>query len=235
MTVRESLVARHCAQRSIASRNDVVDAHRHLCERGARKFARRTSDRADLLQVAAIGLIKAAEYYRPDMRTPFDGYAWIMIVGELMHYVRDHERPIRVPRRLLTLEKAYAATWERAALELGTTPGPRQVAARLGVSLAAADEIRALRRNVAEPFPGEDDRPRLADALPAPEAPLPLEDRLTLAWALEELAERERAIVLGTYGGGLTQTELAVRLGLSQSHVSKLLARALRNLGRRVA
>ena len=53
--------------------------------------------------------------------------------------------------------------------------------------------------------------------------------------AVDELGERERTIVLGTYGAGLTQSEIGARLGLSQSHVSKLLSRALHKLSRRVA
>jgi RNA polymerase sigma-B factor len=64
---------------------------------------------------------------------------------------------------------------------------------------------------------------------------LAIEERVAIAVALAELGERERAIVLGTYGAGLTQTELGERLGLSQSHVSKVLARALGKLGRAVA
>ena len=57
---------------------------------------------------------------------------------------------------------------------------------------------------------------------------------MLLSWALDALGERERTIVVGTYGAGLTQAELGRRLGLSQSHVSKLLARALDELGRGV-
>ncbi len=62
-----------------------------------------------------------------------------------------------------------------------------------------------------------------------------LEERIALALAVDELGERERTIVIGTYGAGLTQSELGARLGLSQSHVSKLLTRALHKLGQRVA
>ncbi len=80
------------ADPTLDRRNEVVTAYRYLCIRGAKKFARPESDRADLEQVAAIGLIKACNYYNASFDTPFEAYAWMMIVGELMHYVRDHER-----------------------------------------------------------------------------------------------------------------------------------------------
>ncbi len=103
MTQQEYVLNHYCAERTVDRRNAVVDAHRYLCSRGARKFKRAHNDRADLEQVAAVGLIKAATNYRADMQTPFQAYAWIMIVGELMHYVRDHERMVRAPRALVAL------------------------------------------------------------------------------------------------------------------------------------
>jgi RNA polymerase sigma factor (sigma-70 family) len=82
----------------VADRNAQVLAHRSLATRAARRFVRDTTSRDDLEQVASIGLIKAVEHHRPDLG-PFKPYAWRMIIGELMHYVRDHESLVRPPRR----------------------------------------------------------------------------------------------------------------------------------------
>jgi RNA polymerase sigma-B factor len=237
MSLREELVAQYCADRRIETRNAVVDAHRHLCVRGAKKFKRAHNDRADLEQVAAVGLIKAAEYYRAEMQTPFEAYAWIMIVGELMHYVRDHERMVRIPRWLRALEKRYLDAWDAFTAAHHREPSAGELAAALGVTMEVIEELRNLRRvdRIALPDPESSDGPERVDLLTAPPDAVRLEERIALAVAVEELAERERAIVLGTFGIGLTQTELGERLGLSQSHVSKLLARALGKLGRRVA
>lgn len=109
MNEAQAALARYAADRSAANRDAVIAAHRYLCRRGARKFRRPDSDPADLLQVAALGLIKATDGYEADRSTPFEAYAWLMIVGELMHYVRDHERLIRIPRWLRSLERRYAA------------------------------------------------------------------------------------------------------------------------------
>lgn len=237
MSLREELVARYCAERTVECRNAVVDAHRYLCIRGARKFKRAINDRADLEQVAAVGLIKAADYYRSEMQTPFEVYAWIMIVGELMHYVRDYERLVRIPRALRALEKRLSAAWETFVTANHREPSSAELASALGVRLETVGELQTLRRAEHQrlPDPSEPDEPEAVDILAAQEYGASIEDRIELALALAELGERDRTIVLGTYGAGFTQTELGDRLGLSQSHVSKLLSRALVRLGKRVA
>ncbi len=233
----DELVSRYCAERTLDLRNAVVDAYCYLCSRGARKFKRSHNDRADLEQVAALGLIKAATNYRAEMQTPFQAYAWIMIVGELMHYVRDYECMVRPPRSLIALEKRYVEAWDRFCAAHHREPTTGEIARALGVTVHSVVEMRRLRRAghavLTEPDGAE--RPDLIDLLPIPESTIGLDERITLSVAVDELGARERAIVFGTYGAGLTQTEIAQRLGLSQSHVSKLLSRALARIGRRVA
>jgi RNA polymerase sigma-B factor len=237
MIQRDVVVARYCAERTVERRNAVVDAYRHLCSRGARKFKRPHNDRADLEQVAAVGLIKAAANYRPEMQTPFQAYAWIMIVGELMHYVRDHERIVRAPRSLLALERQYAAAWDAFAAKCHREPTACELAAALGVTAETVAHLRNLRRadHVPLPEPDSEDGPERIDLLADNAIGIALEERVALTLAVEELGERERTIVIGIYGAGLTQSELGARLGLSQSHISKLLTRALHKLGRCVA
>ena len=234
MSLREVLVSRYCAERTVERRNAVVDAHRYLCVRGAGKFKRAHNDRADLEQIAAVGLIKAATNYRAEMQTPFQAYAWIMIVGELMHYVRDHERMVRAPRTLMALEKRYTAAWDAFTAANHREPTTPELAAALGVTCETVAELRALRRIEHVPLPEADfaDGPERVDLLADAPPAVGLDERIALTAAVDELAERERTIVLGTYGAGLTQNELAARLGVSQSHVSKLLARALDQLRR---
>lgn len=233
MNERQTLIERYLADRSNAHRDAVIAAHMYLCKRGARKFRRPESDAADLEQVAAIGLIKATETYLAERTTPFEPYAWILIVGELMHYVRDSENAIRIPRRLRSLDRRYVAMWETLAARQHAEPTPRQLAHALEVSLEIIEQLQALRRgHVSE----SDERGagRL-DALAAPARGVSLDERLTLLDAVEELPRRERIIVLGTFGAGLSQTEVAHVLGLSQSQISKLLARALSTLSQSVA
>lgn len=236
MIDQEQVLAEYCGERTIERRNTVVDAYRHLCVRGARKFKRARNDRADLEQVAAIGLIKAAAKYRAEMETPFHAYAWIIIVGELMHYTRDLERLVRLPRSLYELERRYADAWDTFVAAYQREPTAAELGAVLGIDTGRVIELRSVRNLDIVPFPeptfGAGER---IDGLPSAAIGIALEERVSLTLALDELGERERTIVLGTYGAGLTQNELARRLGLSQSHISKLLSRALGKLGRRVA
>jgi RNA polymerase sigma-B factor len=173
-------------------------------------------------------LIKATDTYRSERSTPFEAYAWLMIVGELMHYVRDHERTIRVQRALRSLERRYVAAWEEIAARQQAEPTATQLAAALEVDRGVIAEIRAMRRGnrVAEPP---------AVALPARNAGLSIEERLTVVMAIEALDARERTIVLGIFGAGLSQAQIATIVGLSQSQVSKILGRALGKLHDRVA
>ncbi|MEO7040559.1 MAG: sigma-70 family RNA polymerase sigma factor [Candidatus Elarobacter sp.] len=236
MIDREQVLADYCSDRTIERRNAVVDAYRHLCVRGARKFKRARNDRADLEQVAAIGLIKAAAKYRAEMATPFHVYAWIIIVGELMHYTRDLERLVRLPRSLYELERRYSDAWDSFVAAYQREPTAAELGTVMGVNPSLVIELRSVRNLDIVPFP----EPRIGggepiEALPNASIGIALEERVALGLALDELGERERTIVLGTYGAGLTQNELARHLGLSQSHISKLLSRALGKLGRRVA
>jgi len=232
VTDRTTIIAAFLAKRSTTNRDAVIDAYRYLCLRGARKFRRSESDPADLEQVAAVGLIKATDSYCAARSTPFEAYAWLMIVGELMHYVRDHERAIRVPRTLRTLERRYVAVWEEIAARSQAEPTTAQLAAALRVTPRTIEELRAMRRGnrAAEPDPHSRRAELQCDALPAAMDGLSIDDRLTVRSAIDALEHRERTVVLGTYAVGLSQSEIGAIIGLSQSQVSKILGRALGKL-----
>ena len=219
---------------SQSTRDAVVAAYWYLCNRGARKFFRAGVDRADLVQVAAIGLIKAVEHFDCDKQTPFEAYAWLLIVGELMHYVRDHERIVRTPRRLRALEKQFASATDRMGARLGRSPSVLELAAELNVDLTVVDELRQLRRgNAIVSLEAVTGSPTGEPAAAA--HGLCFEDRSSLLVAIQTLAERERTVVLGSFAAGLSQAELGLRLGLSQSQVSKLIKKALLKMHRQVA
>ena len=229
----QAIVDRYLADRSQAHRDDLIAAHLYLCRRGARKFRRSESEPADLEQVAAIGLVKATDAYRSDRTTPFEAYAWIMIVGELMHYVRDSERAIRIPRALQSLDRRYLAAWERLAARNHAEPTARQLALELEVSPDVIEELQTVRRSAWSPS-NRRDGAHYERGLHDGRA-LSLEDRIAVLVAVDELDPRERVIVFGTYGSGLSQAEIALLLRLSQSQVSKLHTRALGKLSEKVA
>jgi len=220
-----------------AEREQLIAQHCYLCRRGARKFLRPGLERADLEQVAAIGLIKACDRYNRQGPTPFEAFAWLMILGELGHYVRDHEHAIRLPRQLRALERRYAAAWERLSLELAREPQDAEIARELGAPRASVDELRRLRA-CAQPLRIDWDlRPRAslaplnADADGSPD----LVDRIWLGSALEKLSALERSIVIGLYWLELSRAELGRRLGLPAKTVARAQRGALQRLRQHAA
>ena len=215
------------AQRTPENRDRIVRAFAYLCTRGAKKFTRPGLERCDLEQVAAIGLLKAYERYDHALQTPFEAYAWLFIVGELMHYVRDHERVVRPPRKLRSLEKRYHAAVERLTFDLARVPSDLEIAEGMAVDVRTVRELRECRaRAMAESFD------LLTDARAGSEN-RELErllDRMLIDAALSKLSLTERRIILAVYAGGLSQVEVASRLGYSQRHVSRLHRAALQKM-----
>ena len=128
-----------------ADREGLFANYRHLCRRGARKFLRHGLERADLEQVAAIGLIKARDRYNERLGIPFAAYAWRMILSELGHHVRAHEHLVRPPRKLQALERRYWAEWERLCSTLEREPADAELAAAMETTRQIVGEIRRFR------------------------------------------------------------------------------------------
>jgi RNA polymerase sigma-B factor len=210
-------------------RERFVAEYWYLCRRAARRFTRRGLDRADLEQVGAIGLIKAVDRFDSSQSAPFEAYAWLLIVGELMHYVRDSERFLRAPRGVRELERRWAAAERELWPRLGREPSERDVAVFVGATTTETREIRAYRAsNNVLPFDGL----RNAERCGPPSAIDDLLDRLTLEQMLETLTPLERQIVVLIHFDGITVVEVAARLGYSRRHVTRLHRAALERLKR---
>ncbi len=201
------------------ARDARIESHRYLCRRTALRFLRRGLELRDLEQVAAIGLIKAAERYDPRSEAPFEAYARVMILGELMHHVRDFEHAVRVPRSLRTLERRFSLASERLAVALGREPSEVEIAAELGVTPRNLREVERARNAMLAGGCEALSVARAPEALP--------DDKILIDRALEELPPLERHIVLGVYALGLTQAEIARRLRLGTRQVHRLHRAAL--------
>lgn len=210
-----------------SNREPIVLQYGYLCARAGRKFRRPGLDRADLEQIAAIGLIKACDRYDPTLQTPFEAFAWLFIVGELMHYVRDHERIVRAPRRLRDLERRCLEVHDTLTAELGREPRRAEIARSLGVTLQEVDDVARYREQAV---------PESIDTLQPHQlrrCSYTLEDRdnrIVLEAALALLNDTERKIILALYASGYSQIELAERLGYSRRHISRLHRAALKKM-----
>lgn len=214
-------------ERSPENRERLVGEYTYLCARAARKFYRPGVDRADLQQIAAIGLIKACDRYDPALRTPFEAFAWLFIVGELMHYVRDYERLVRPPRRLRELERRYQEAYDALTFQLGREPSCADLAHRLGVSARDIEEVSVYRERA---VPESIDALRPNQMRPCSYTLEERDDRIVLQAALERLTNIERAIIVALYERGYSQLEIANRMGYSRRHISRLHRSALKKM-----
>jgi RNA polymerase sigma-B factor len=210
-------------------RERLVAEYWYLCRRAARRFMRRGLDRADLEQVGAIGLIKAVDRYDPLQRAPFEAYAWLLIVGELMHYVRDSECFVRAPRGLRDLDRRWSRAERELASRLGREPSEGDVERFIAATPLQAREVRTYRAS----------RSVLSfEVLAAGDARVPaagideLLDRLAVEKILEILSPLQKRIVSAIDLDGITVVELAARLGYSRRHVTRLHRAALERLKR---
>jgi RNA polymerase sigma-B factor len=149
------------------------------------------------------------------------------IVGELMHYVRDHERAVRVPRRLKALEPQFNRALEICAGRLGHEPNDAELAAEMGVLERTVAEVRRVRLAAAT-LPLDDPGARAIACNPS----ITVEDRMLVDAAFARLSLLERRIVVGVYVLGLTQLELGRTLGLSSRRVSRVRHAALARMQR---
>jgi RNA polymerase sigma-B factor len=201
----------------------------------ARRFAGRGEPLADLTQVAVIGLIKSVDRFDTTHGAPFASYAIPTILGELKRHFRDTAWNVRVPRRLQELKLQLAKASDDLAQLQRRSPTTAELAARLGVTpqevllaRAAATAYRPV--SVDQPAPGHDDL-CLIDLLPVTDHDVEaVDNRETLCMLLAELSSRERLVIRMRFYSDMTQAQIAAQIGVSQMHISRMLARSMTRL-----
>ena len=218
-------------------RNRLIEQHRGLAEQLARRFRGRGQSPDDLEQVAVLGLLKAVERFEPERGLAFTTFATPTIVGELKRHFRDATWSVRVPRRLQEHVLAVSNVVGPLGQELGRPPTVAEVAAATGFSeedvLEAMEANRAYTAGSLDAPTGDRDEgdSGLAARLGADDVGhADVEHRMLVEALLEELPERERTIVRLRFWDGWTQSQIADSIGISQMHVSRLLARTLERL-----
>jgi RNA polymerase sigma-B factor len=217
-------------------RDELVEAHLPLVEYLARRFRNRGEPLDDLIQVATIGLIKSVDRFDLERGVEFSTYATPTIVGEIKRHFRDKGWAIRVPRRLQELKLSLTKATSELSQKNGRSPTVAELAAHLQMTdeeilegLESANAYSAV--SLDAPDGGDDDSPAVADSLGIMDESLEgVEYRESLKPLLERLPPREKRILLLRFFGNMTQSQIAAELGISQMHVSRLLARTLAQL-----
>lgn len=217
-------------------RDELVTGHLPVAIHIARRFSHRGEPQEDLQQVATVGLINAVDRFEPDRGSDFLSYAVPTITGEVRRHFRDQAWSMRVPRRLKDLHVSIGTAVSELSQRLGRAPRPSEIASHLQCStedvlegLEAASAYRSA--SLDEMLTDESSGQTTADTLGAADSALEqVEYQEAVRPLLESLPERERTIIMLRFFGNLTQTQIAEKVGISQMHVSRLLAQTLAQL-----
>jgi RNA polymerase sigma-B factor len=214
-------------------RQRLIEAYLPLAEHLARRFRNRGEPLDDLVQVASLALVKSVDGYDHSRGAAFTSYAIPMILGELKRHFRDKGWNVRVPRRLQELRLDLGKAVSDLAQQLGHSPTVAELAVHCGVSddevieaMESGHAYRAL--SLHAPVAGDDTGTELADMLGGLDPDLEnVENRESLRPLLAKLPVREQWIIVMRFFGNMTQSQIAAQLGISQMHVSRLLAHAI--------
>ncbi|MFC5216439.1 SigB/SigF/SigG family RNA polymerase sigma factor [Streptomyces coerulescens] len=211
-------------------KDELIQAWLPMAERIAVRFKGRGETLEDLYQVAALGLVKAVDHYDPARGHAFEAYAVPTITGEIKRHFRDHMWTLHVPRRVQDLRnRVRSSTKELSQQTPGRAPTVPEIAEHAQLSedevrtgMEALDCFSAL--SLEAEMPGTDGY-ALGDAIGGPDPAYEVVvDRVSVQPCLQRLPERERTILYLRFFGGMTQSRIALQLGISQMHVSRLLS-----------
>ncbi|MCI2239769.1 SigB/SigF/SigG family RNA polymerase sigma factor [Kineococcus sp. TRM81007] len=212
-------------------RDELTRRHLPLAEHLAARFHGRGEPHDDLVQVATIGLLKALDRFDPERGVPFGAYAVPTMLGEIKRHFRDRGWAMRVPRRVQEAGRALSDARESLTHELGRAPTIAELAARTGQD---ADEVVETLEsaNAYATLPLDTGSPTspVASLGSVDERLENVENREALRPLLSSLAPRERRILALRFVRGMSQAQIAAEVGISQMHVSRLLARTLTQL-----
>ncbi len=220
-----------------AARQELITRYLPLVRSIARRFASRGQPVEDLTQVGSIGLIKAVDRFDLERGVELSTYATPTIMGEIKRYFRDKGWAVKVPRALQDLNVRLNKLLEQLTVDLQRSPSIAELATAAGVSEEEVVEAMESGRAYSSVsiFSGganeEDDSLEILDCLGKEEPAYEIfEQRRLLAPAMERLDPRERLILHLRFFEGMTQTQVAARIGISQMHVSRLIRKSIENL-----
>jgi RNA polymerase sigma-B factor len=220
-----------------AAREELVGRFLPLARQLARRYQHGGEQLDDLIQVASLGLLKAIDRFDPARETAFSSFAVPTILGELKRHFRDKGWAVRVPRDLQELSVRVDRVTDELSRELGRAPSVAEIAERTSTSaeqVLEAREASAAYRAVSldRSRDDEEDGDSPVSALVGIEDPGfgVAEDSATVERLMRVLSEREREVLRLRFEEDLTQSEIGMRVGVSQMHVSRLIRHAVAQL-----
>ncbi|MFD3333714.1 RNA polymerase sigma factor SigF [Streptomyces sp. NPDC058700] len=220
-------------------RNTLIEMNMSLVRYAAGRFRARGDEMEDIVQVGMVGLIKAIDRFDLSREVEFATFAVPYIVGEIKRFFRDTTWAVHVPRRLQEARVELAKATDELSSRLGRAPRAAELAPLMNLSEEEVVEAQvaangynstSLDATIGGPE-SEDDDAALADIIGREDPAIELfEDFHALAPLVGALEERDRVLLHLRFVDELTQTQIGEKLGISQMHVSRLLARNLDRL-----
>jgi RNA polymerase sigma-B factor len=236
------LLRRYHEDGDLAAREELIERYMSLVRSLARRYAYRGEQLDDLVQIGAIGLIKAIDRFDLERGVELTTYATPNIIGEIKRHFRDKGWSVRVPRGLQELNVQVSKLIEQLTVQLGRSPTIPELAKAAGVEeeqvLEALESGRAYTSVSLSTGGGSDEDGELdpLESLGTIEHEYEIsEDRAVLAPGFKVLDERERKILHLRFFSGLTQSQIAAEIGISQMHVSRLIRRSLEKIREEIA
>ena len=237
----KALLRRYHLHGDLRAREELIERYMALVRSLARRYAYRGEQYEDLVQIGAIGLIKAIDRFDINRGVELTTYATPNIIGEIKRHFRDRGWAVRVPRGLQELNVRLSKLIEQLTVELSRSPTVPELAKAAGVEeeavLEALESGRAYSSVSLSTGLGQDeDAIDPLESLGEVEHEYELsEDRALLEPGFRALEPRERTILHLRFFEGLTQSQIARRVGISQMHVSRLIRRALETIREEIA
>jgi RNA polymerase sigma-B factor len=239
----KALLRRYHERGDLAARSKLIEQYMSLVRSLARRYSYRGEQLEDLVQIGAIGLIKAIDRFDVNRGVELTTYATPNIIGEIKRHFRDRGWSVRVPRGLQELNIQLSRHMEELTVQLGRSPTIPELAKAAGVTdeevLEALESGRAYSSlSLSAGSAGHDEDGELdpLESLGTEEHQYEVsEDRAVLAPGFRVLDERERKILHLRFFEGLTQSQIAQQVGISQMHVSRLIRRSLEKIRDEIA
>jgi RNA polymerase sigma-B factor len=238
----KELLRRYHEEGDLAAREQLIEQYMSLVRSLARRYSYRGEQLEDLVQIGAIGLIKAIDRFDLDRGVELTTYATPNIIGEIKRHFRDRGWAVRVPRGLQELNVQLSRLVESLTVQLARSPTIPELAKAAGVEeeevLEALESGRAYSSLSLSSGGGSDEDGELdpLESLGEIEHQYEVsEDRAVLAPGFRVLDERERTILHLRFFDGLTQSQIAQQVGISQMHVSRLIRRSLEKIRAEIA
>src|SRR2546425_5879302 len=236
------LLRRYHEGGDLAAREQLIEQYMSLVRSLARRYSYRGEQLEDLVQIGAIGLIKAIDRFDLSRGVELTTYATPNIIGEIKRHFRDKGWSVRVPRGLQELNVQLSRLIEQLTVQLSRSPTIPELAKAAGAQeedvLEALESGRAYSSLSLSTGGTQDDGEELdpLESIGTEEHQYEVsEDRAVLAPGFRVLDQRERKILHLRFFEGLTQSQIAQQVGISQMHVSRLIRRSLEKIRAEIA